>query len=101
MNIQYKPQSDVAGAKAHTNIGEFWPDEIKAVGSDQEHEAQKLIDNGDFIETDEEPNTDEAAAAAMQAQSDADESSEEATSSSGGVIKRTAKKAGRKVSRRK
>ncbi len=82
MNIQYKPTDGrQPHERAMTNIGEFYPNEVKGVDVTQEAEAQKLIANGEFVETDAEPNTDKVAEAAAKskakaAKSDADAKAE-------------------------
>lgn len=62
-NIQYVPldENQAPDRRANTNIGEFLPSEIRGVSPGQEEEAQRLIENGEFIETDKEPNSNELA----------------------------------------
>lgn len=63
MRIQYKPQdpNHAPDRRAVVNIGEFLPGEVRGVSPDQEEEAQRLIDNGDFVLSDGEPNSNEIA----------------------------------------
>lgn len=57
MYIKYQPKPP-SERPAITNIGEFLPGIIRQVSPDQEKEARRLIDNGQFIEA----TLDEAAA---------------------------------------
>jgi hypothetical protein len=63
MNIQFKPQDEnhPPDKRVNTNIGEFFPGEIRGVSPEQEDEANRLIENGDFVKSDGEPNTNELA----------------------------------------
>lgn len=69
MNIQYKPQDEnhPPDQPAHTNIGSFLPGEIRGVGPDQEKEAARLIENGEFVASDAEPNADDVTKAMPKA----------------------------------
>ena len=64
MNIKFKPQDQnhPPDRRNNTNIGEHLPGEVVGVSPDQEAEARRLVENGDYVETDEEPNSDEIAA---------------------------------------
>lgn len=64
MNIKFTPQdpNHAPNLSAMTNVGSFLPGEVRGLGPDQEAEALRLVANGDFVETDEEPNADKVAA---------------------------------------
>ena len=62
MRIKYQPDPKTKpDERASTNIGSFLPGEVRGVGPDQEAEAARLIENGDFVESDEDPNGNEIA----------------------------------------
>lgn len=57
MFIKYTPAEkkgkDDLSSRAHTNLGEFAPDDVKGPFEDANaEEAKRLIANGDFVETD-------------------------------------------------
>jgi hypothetical protein len=63
MNIQYKPADPNArpDKRVITNIGEFLPNEVRGVGEEQEAEAKRLVENGEFVVSDEAPNSEKLA----------------------------------------
>jgi hypothetical protein len=73
MKIKHTPADTDNPREARTNLGTFVPGEVKTVGRDDEDHAAKLIDNGEFEETEEEVNTDEARAAFAEATAPEDE----------------------------
>lgn len=64
MNIQFEPQgpNHPPDKKAHTNVGEYYPGQIRTLTPEQEEEGKKLVENGDFKETTEAENMEQIAA---------------------------------------
>lgn len=69
-NIKFQPTDEnwPKHKKAHTNIGEFFPGEVRGVSPGQEAEADRLIANGEFVASDEEPNSSDLAEGVIQSQ---------------------------------